>query len=291
MIDVSIKKQLHAANGHFDLKLDLQIEKGNFVSIFGKSGAGKTSFLKILAGLMKPESGEIKVKNQTWFNHQKNIHLPPQKRNIGFVFQDYALFPHMTVKENLIYASNQKNPKMIEELIEVCGLGELVQRKPEFLSGGQKQRVAVARALAQKPDILILDEPLSALDLEMRHELQEYILTLHKKFELTTIMISHDIGEIVKMSDLLIILEKGKIKELGNPKTLLFKSNVSGKFQLTGEILNIEKQDFLTIFTVLSGQEIVKVVGEEEDSNRFKIGDTVLLAAMAFSPLMYSRNQ
>ncbi len=291
MIDVSIKKQLHAANGHFELKLDLQIEKGNFVSILGKSGAGKTSFLKILAGLLKPETGEIKVKNQIWFNEQKSIHLPPQKRNIGFVFQDYALFPNMTVKENLIYASNQKNPKMIEELIEVCGLGELGQRKPEFLSGGQKQRVAVARALAQKPDILILDEPLSALDLEMRHELQEYILTLHKKFELTTIMVSHDIGEIVKMSDLLIILEKGKIKEIGNPKTLLFKSNVSGKFQLTGEILNIEKQDFLTIFTVLSGQEIVKVVGEEEDSNRFKIGDTVLLAAMAFSPLMYSRNQ
>jgi len=291
MIDVSIKKQLHAANGHFDLELDLQIEKGSFVSIFGKSGAGKTSLLKLLAGLMKPESGEIKVKNQTWFNQQKNIHLPPQKRNIGFVFQDYALFPNMTVKENLIYASNQKNPKMIEELIEVSGLGELVQRKPEFLSGGQKQRVAVARALAQKPEILILDEPLSALDSEMRHELQEYILTLHKQFELTTILISHDIGEIVKMSDLLIILEKGKIKEQGNPKTLLFKSNVSGKFQLTGEILNIEKQDFLTIFTVLSGQEIVKVVGEEGDSHRFKIGDTVLLAAMAFSPLMYSRNQ
>lgn len=291
MIDVSIKKQLHAATGHFDLELDLQIEKGSFVSIFGKSGAGKTSFLKLLAGLMKPESGEIKVKDQTWFNHLKNIHLPPQKRNIGFVFQDYALFPNMTVKENLVYASHHKNPKMIEELIEVSGLGELVQRKPEFLSGGQKQRVAVARALAQKPDILILDEPLSALDIEMRHELQEYILTLHKQFELTTILISHDIGEIVKMSDELIIIEKGKIKEKGKPKTLLFKSNVSGKFQLTGEILNIEKQDFLTIFTVLSGQEIVKVVGEEGDSHRFKIGDTVLLAAMAFSPVMYSRNQ
>ncbi|MFD1315513.1 ATP-binding cassette domain-containing protein [Namhaeicola litoreus] len=291
MIELSINKELHAANGHFDLQVELRIEKGNFVSIYGKSGAGKTSLLKVLAGLMPPDSGEINVKNQIWFDAKKKIHLEPQKRNIGFVFQDYALFPNMTVKENLVYASRYGNLSMIEELIEVSDLGELAHRKPEFLSGGQKQRVAVARALAQKPEILILDEPLSALDQEMRQELQDYILLLHKKFDLTTIMISHDIGEIVKMSDVLIVLEKGRIKEMGNPKSLLFKSNVSGKFQLTGKVLNIEKQDFLTIFTVLTGQEIVKVVGEEADSARFKIGDTVLLAAMAFSPLMYSRNQ
>jgi molybdate transport system ATP-binding protein len=291
MIDVSIKKQLHAAKGHFELDVDLHIDQGNFVSIYGKSGAGKTSLLKLLSGLMQPESGQIKVKDQIWFDSKKKINLQPQKRNIGFVFQDYALFPNMTVRDNLVYASNRANPKMIDELIEVSGLGELAQRKPELLSGGQKQRVAVARALAQKPEILILDEPLSALDQEMRHELQEYILLLHKKFELTTIMISHDIGEIVKMSDLLVVIEKGTIKESGSPKTLFFRSNVSGKFQLTGEVLQIEKQNFLTIFTVLAGQEIVKVVGEEADSARFHIGDTVLIAAMAFSPLMYSRNQ
>jgi molybdate transport system ATP-binding protein len=182
------------------LDLDLTIEKGQFVTLFGESGAGKTSTLRMLSGLLKPDSGTITVGNSTWFDSSRGIDLKPQQRKVGYVFQDYALFPNMTVLQNLEYAlqKNQDNGK-IRELLEFAELDELQHRSPETLSGGQKQRVALARALVQRPEILILDEPLSALDLKMRIKLQEYLLKVHKTYNLTTILVSHDIGEIVKL--------------------------------------------------------------------------------------------
>ena len=156
----------------------------------------------MLSGLLRPDSGIIKVGETIWFDGDKNIDLKPQQRKVGYVFQDYALFPNMSVRQNLEYALRKGQDKaIIGELLQFAELNELEQRKPETLSGGQKQRVALARALVQRPEILILDEPLSALDLKMRIKLQEYLLQVHKRYKLTTILVSHDIGEIVKLSD------------------------------------------------------------------------------------------
>ncbi|MDH3323378.1 MAG: ATP-binding cassette domain-containing protein, partial [Flavobacteriaceae bacterium] len=267
MIEISVNKHLQAASGKMLLDVHLEIEKGKLVTLYGKSGAGKTSLLKIIAGLLPADHGKIIVEDIAWLDSQKKIDLPPQKRNIGFVFQEYALFPNMTVKENLLFAwSKGQDKKIISELIEIIDLGDLQNRKPQTLSGGQKQRVALARALVKKPQILMLDEPLSALDHEMRHKLQQYVIEVHKAYELTTILISHDVSEIIKMSDYLLEIDHGKIINKGVPTEVFTQNKGFAKFQLTGEVINIVKQDFIYIITVLIGKDLVKVVADDHEA-------------------------
>ena len=270
------------------LDVKLNIAKEKLVTLYGKSGAGKTSFLKIIAGLLNPDRGFIKVDDNIWLDTDKDLNLRPQKRNIGFVFQEYALFPNMTVKENLIFAmAKDQNKKIIQELIDIVDLGDLQNRKPNTLSGGQKQRVALARALVQKPQILMLDEPLSALDQEMRNKLQQYILEVHKEYKLTTILISHDISEIIKMSDYLIEIDHGKIIDQGLPMEIFTNNKINAKFQFTGEVINMVKQDFIFIITVLIGKDLVKVVADDNEAKRINIGDKVLIASKAFNPIIH----
>ncbi|MEO8111028.1 MAG: ATP-binding cassette domain-containing protein, partial [Ginsengibacter sp.] len=205
----------------------------------------------------------------------------------GFVFQDYALFPNMTVKENLEYALEKGQSKaIVDELVNIIELKDLQQRKPGELSGGQKQRVALARALVRKPNILMLDEPLSALDIKMRSLLQDYILRVHKEFNLTTILVSHDIGEIIKMSDKIFILDEGKITRQGLPIEVFSNKQVSGKFQFAGEIISIDKEDVVYIVTILIGVNIVKIVAVESEIQSMSPGDRVMVASKAFNPLL-----
>ncbi|MDW7693467.1 ATP-binding cassette domain-containing protein [Flammeovirgaceae bacterium SG7u.111] len=286
-IKIDIEKKLGAPSGEMLLRAKLEIQKGSLLTLYGNSGAGKTSLLRMLAGLLHPDAGQISVNDQTWFNSKKRLNLPPQKRGIGFLFQDYALFPNMTVRENLLFALGKKgNKKPIEELIEIMKLGELQNQRPDTLSGGQKQRVALARSLVQKPEILLLDEPLSALDNQMRHTLQQYILQVHREFELTTMLVSHDISEILKMSDSLMELENGEIIKQGSPAKIFGHHEVSGKFQFTGEIVGIEKQDFIYILSILIGKEVVKVVADEAEAQALSLGDKVLVASKAFNPII-----
>ena len=288
MIEISVNKKLQSASGVMLLDIQLEIEKGKLVTLYGKSGAGKTSLLKIIAGLLSVEKGIINVENSTWLNTNRSINLSPQKRNIGFVFQEYALFPNMTVKENLLFAlARNQNKKSINNLIEIIDLGDLQYRKPETLSGGQKQRVALARALVKKPQVLMLDEPLSALDHEMRQKLQEYVLQVHREFNLTTILISHDISEIIKMSDYLFELDHGKIINQGIPTEVFTHNKDFTKFKLTGEVINIVKQDFIYIITVLIGRDLVKVVADDNEANNLNVGDKVLIASKAFNPIIH----
>lgn len=291
MIQLNIQKKLKAASGEMELAINTQIKQGDLVSFYGKSGAGKTTILKILAGLLKPEKGEIIVQGNTWLNTSKKINLKPQKRKVGYVFQDYSLFPNMTVKKNLEFALNKnQDQKIISELIEIVELGDLRNRKPETLSGGQKQRVALARALVQKPSILMLDEPLSALDSEIRYKLQQHILQVHHEFKLTTILISHDISEILRMSDYLFELEAGKIIRQGKPSELFQFQNLNAKFQFTGDLVAIEKQDFLYILTIRIGKDIVKVIADETEGTNLAIGDKILVASKAFNPIIRKIN-
>ncbi len=288
MIKLNIQKTLTAASGKMNLHVKTTIEKYSLVTLYGKSGAGKTSCLRIIAGLLTPDSGSIEVDGKLWTHIDNNINLPPQKRNIGFVFQDYALFPNMTVAENLRFALNKnQDKKIIHELIEIFELGDLQFKKPETLSGGQKQRVALARSLVQKPSILMLDEPLSALDYEIRHKLQHYILQVHKEYKLTTILISHDISEILRMSDKVIELNQGKVVKQGTPDTVFNYKEFSGNIQLTGIVIAIQKQDFLYILTLQIGKDIVKVVANENEGENLFIGDTVILASQAFNPVIH----
>lgn len=291
MIHIKIQKKLTAASGEMLLDIDTHIKKGSLVTLYGKSGVGKTTILRALGGLTKPDKGEIIVNETTWFDSNQKINLKPQKRNVGFVFQDYALFPNMTVKENLEFAleKNQSN-QVISELIELIELGELQNRKPETLSGGQKQRVALARALVKKPSILMLDEPLSALDYEIRFKLQQYILQVHQEFNLTTILISHDISEILRMSDQLIELENGKIIREGKPNEVFNLKEFNAKFQFTGTIIQIEKQDFLFILTVRIGKDLVKIVADESEGSQLAMGDKILVSAKAFNPIIHKIN-
>lgn len=291
MIHIALQKELTAANGAMQLDVNINIEDGQLVTLYGDSGAGKTSILRMIAGLLQTDEGLITVNQKTWLDTKKGICLKPQQRKIGFVFQDYALFPNMTVKENLLFAVEKgQDKKIIKELIDIIELGGLQDRKPENLSGGQKQRVALARALVRKPEILMLDEPLSALDIKMRTKLQDYILKVHKQFNLTTLLISHEIGEVIKMSDTVFSIENGKIIRQGKPIEVFTTKQVSGKFQFSGEIVQIEKEDIIYIVTILIGTNFVKIVAEEDEIKTMTIGDKIIVASKAFNPLLQKIN-
>lgn len=279
MIKIDIRKKLHTSSGHLNLDVNMQIKKNEFVALSGVSGSGKTTLLRILAGL-EDADGEIEVFGQRWQDYKHK--LSPQQRDIGFVFQDYALFANMTVLENLLYVSKDK--ELAHHLLELTELGELKNRYPNSLSGGQKQRVSLCRALMKRPKILLMDEPLSALDAQMRTKLQNDILTLHKEFGTTTIMVSHDPSEMYRLASRVLVLEHGKIIKDGTTKETLLKTSGSQKFSLKGELLDIIKADVIYIGVVAIGQQVVEVVMDEEEAKTFKIGQSVLVSTKAFSP-------
>lgn len=288
MIELKISKTLQASGGEMTLNLSLSIQEGQFVTLYGASGAGKTSTLRMLAGLLTPDTGEINVNGTSWFNANSKVNLKPQRRKIGYVFQDYALFPNMTVVENLEFALGKQTEKsIVNDLISIMELGELKHRKPETLSGGQKQRVALARALVQKPEVLLLDEPLSALDIKIRLKLQDYILKVHKAYNLTTILISHDIGEIHKLSDWVFKIKDGQLEQEGTPSEVFVNQNISGKFKFTGEVLQIQKQDVVCIVSVLIHNDVVQIIAQENEIENLQPGDRVMVASKAFNPVIY----
>jgi molybdate transport system ATP-binding protein len=288
MIEWKIQKHFKGKDEGFMLDCEFKVEKASFVSIYGESGAGKTSLLRIISGLLGPDNGYIRVNNKILFDSEKAIFMAPQDRNIAFVFQEDSLFPNMSVRENIAYAiSKKEHSSWLKELLKMVDLEKYQDRKPESLSGGQKQRVSLARALARRPEILLLDEPLSALDHNSREELQDQILKMHQHLELSTLMVSHDIGEISKMSDKVILMEKGKIMKSGSALSIFSNRRISGKFQFSGEILHIEGADLIYIATVLIGKNIIKVVIEEKEAKELKIGDKVMVVSKAFNPLIY----
>jgi len=287
MIDLRLEKILDAPSGKMNLVFEEKIESGQFVAITGKSGSGKTSILRMIAGLLQADTGHIFVGNHTWYAKDKKILVAPQKRKIAYLFQDYALFPNMTVRQNLEYALDLKQSKeIVDELLQAVELEQMAHRKPQTLSGGQQQRVALARALVRKPDILLLDEPLSALDQEMRSTMQDYILQLHRRYAPTTILVSHDRSEILKLADELIILEDGKVQKRGAPIDVISSAKLGGKFTFMGEVVAIEQQEFLYILTILIGRDLVKVIADQEELEDLEIGNKVVVSSKAFNPIV-----
>lgn len=283
MIDININKMLHGSNGDMPLDIKLKIKKGDFIALSGVSGSGKTTLLRIIAGLENIDSGKIEVENQTWIDSEnKKEFTPIQKRNIGYLFQDYALFPNMSVLKNLLFVKDDKN--LANKLLNMVGLNELKNRMPHSLSGGQKQRIALCRALMNQPQILLLDEPLSALDLTMRKKLQDDIKKFHDEFNMTTIMVSHDPSEIYKLSSKVVVLEHGKITKEGKAKDVLLKTKGSQKFSFEGEILEIYQADILNVAIVSIAEQLVKVVLDSQQADDLKVGDMVMISTKAFSP-------
>ncbi len=293
MIEIDITKKLFSAQGEFTLALQLSIEQGEFISLFGQSGAGKTTLLRCLAGLEKPDGGTIKVNGATWYDSQSSFLLPARFRRAGYMFQDYALFPNMTVRGNLEFAlCPEGDRKRVTELIDLMGLGELQQRKPATLSGGQKQRVALARALAAEPTLLLLDEPFSALDHATRVRLQDEVMRMQRHYGLTTVMVSHDISEVYKLSQRVLVIENGAIARQGSPAEV-FKSGQTGnqsgsggKFSFAGEVLEIETADVVFAVTLLVGNQVVRVIATPDEARNLKQGDRVMLMSKAFNPVL-----
>ena len=279
MIDIDIKKELYGSNGNMLLDVNLHINKNEFIAISGKSGSGKSTLLRVLAGLERAD-GKIVVDDEVWLD--KSISLAPQKRKIGFVFQDYALFSNMTILNNLLFV--KKDMELAKYLLDVTELGELKDRFPDSLSGGQKQRVSLCRALMNRPKLLLMDEPLSALDPAMRLKLQNEIVTLHREFNITTIIVSHDPSEIYRLANRVVVVNLGKIINIGTPKDILLKTSGSQKFSFEGELLDIVRVDVIYIAIVAIGQQIVEIVISKEDKNRLNIGDTIRVSTKAFSP-------
>jgi molybdate transport system ATP-binding protein len=219
-LSVRVSKRV---NG-FRLEVDWQIEN-ELAVLFGYSGAGKSLTLQIIAGLLKPDSGRIAANGEVLFDSQERINLPPQRRSLGYVFQDLALFPHMTVRQNIASGATGlprlARQQRVEEMLETFHLESLADKPPAQISGGQKQRVALARALIRRPQALLLDEPFSALDNPLRREMRKFLKQIHAEFKVPVILVTHDLLEAATLADTLFIYHGGKIVQSGTPQAII----------------------------------------------------------------------
>ena len=240
MIKVDLHKKLKAKPQTFNLEVKFEVEPGSFVAVYGNSGAGKTSLLRLMAGLDKPDKGSVFIDNTCWSASSTKQFIKPQNRNIGFVFQDYALFPNMTVLQNLQYALAPDQDK------------------------------------SRKPKVLFLDEPLSSLDSSLRLKLQKYLIQIHKEFNLTIFMVSHDLSEIFNLADQVIKLDQGKVVEIDTPNEIFkIEHDQDSWMQLTGTILTIDTMN--STAKIASSNTILKLNLTQKDLENIQIGDHVVL--------------
>ncbi len=233
-IDARIKKTYPATRDSPAFVLDLHLEAGDGVTaLLGPSGAGKTLTLNCLAGFAKPEEGRILVRDELYFDAATKVNVPPDRRRCGYIFQDHALFPHMTVRQNLRFAadsarrrSKMQRRRRIQELLDEFELADLDARRPHELSGGQKQRAAIARALASDPKVLLLDEPTRGLDYRLRQSFYEYLRKAKAALDAPVVMVTHDAEECFELADVVFLIEEGKCRQSG-PIAEVFKAPAS----------------------------------------------------------------
>ncbi len=244
MVSVELRGVIKRWDG-FELRVDLSVKDGEFLTLLGPSGCGKTTTLRIIAGLERPDSGEV------LFSGRDVTGLRPYERNIGIVFQDYALFPHMTVFKNIAFGLEMRKlqraeiERKVRWALELVGLSGLENRYPEQLSGGQQQRVALARALVVEPDVLLLDEPLSNLDAKIRERLRSEIRRIQHELGITTIYVTHDQEEAMAISDRIAVMNVGRIEQVGEPLELYYRPRTEfvARFLGMSNILELEAEN------------------------------------------------
>ncbi|WP_080056439.1 ATP-binding cassette domain-containing protein [Spirosoma aerolatum] len=212
MIEIDLTMPRLFTEGPGELKVRIALESGSLTVLTGPSGAGKTTLLRLLAGLEIPHNGRIAVDGRVWLDTQQRVNLPPQKRSIGYVFQDTALFPNMTVQEAILFAAPNGDQDFVNQLIDITGLRAFMNQKPALLSGGQRQRVALARALVRRPHVLLLDEPFAALDSQSSQTLRQVLLELHKLWKTTTLLVSHHTQDTRVLANRLIQIVQGQVE-------------------------------------------------------------------------------
>lgn len=281
MILVNIEKRLNG-DKRISTKLMIPVDS-SWTVIFGPSGAGKSTILRIMAGLDRADKGLIKFGEETWEDTENQIFIPPQKRPVGLLFQDFALFPHMTVENNIIYnlsLSKEEKQKKLRELISLFNLEGLEKRKPSSLSGGEKQKVAIARTVIRMPELLLLDEPLSSLDLPTREKLQKELKKILKKLQIPTIFVTHDRTEAIIMGDRIVVMNDGKVVQMGEVNEVFTKPDnpsvaaiVGMENVLIGEIIErseglvsikVGKCTLVALDTGVVGPEVAVCIRAEE---------------------------
>lgn len=253
----------------------LNVKKGEFLTFLGSSGCGKTTTLRMIAGFEDPTEGSILIGGK----HAE--HLPPNKREVNTVFQNYALFPHLTIRENIAFGLKLQKVKKaeikerVENIIKLVKLEEHADKSPDQLSGGQKQRVAIARAIVNNPKVLLLDEPLGALDLKLRKEMQLELKQLQRELEITFIYVTHDQEEALTMSDRIVVMNKGRIEQVGTAQEIYERPQTKFVAQFIGETNLFEDVEILE----KNGNDYVVAIGSEKvstDSMKdFKPGEKV----------------
>jgi molybdate transport system ATP-binding protein len=230
--------------GGLDLEVALEVRAGECLALAGPSGAGKTSILRVASGLLRPETGRVRCGGETWLDTERGIDVPPERRRCGYVFQEYALFPHLTAWQNVAYPlrrmSRRERRRRAQELLERFGVGRLAVARPRTLSGGERQRVAVARALARRPDVLLLDEPLSALDPRTRAGAARELEAALREVEVPALLVTHDFAEAAQLGDRVGVVDAGRVVQEGTPTELAaaprsaFVADFTGAVVMTG---------------------------------------------------------
>jgi molybdate transport system ATP-binding protein len=226
MIEIDVDTRL----GDFQLRAKFETADG-ITALFGPSGSGKTSLVRIIAGLETPSVGRIRIAGQTLFDNKAGINLAPRQRRVGYVLQDAKLFPHFSVKQNLTYSQwvgGRKSEIGIDTVCQVLAIGHLLERRPVGLSGGERQRVAIGRAILSDPAVLLLDEPLSALDTKLKLEILPFLEDVRDKFTIPIIYISHSVDEVTRLADYLVVMDEGKLTACGAIEEVLGGLDIRG---------------------------------------------------------------
>jgi molybdate transport system ATP-binding protein len=242
VLDVNIKK----SQGAFTVDASFVAQGRGVTALFGRSGAGKTSIINMVAGLVRPDAGRIVVNGKTYFDSEKGVNIRTEKRRLGYIFQDGRLFPHLSIKSNLIYGMRLVPPSKrylkLDQVVELLGITHLLDRRPARLSGGEKQRVAIGRALLTSPDLLLMDEPLASLDGARRAELMPFIATLSREVLIPILYVSHSFDEVLNLADTMVILDAGKVVASGSVEDITSRydlETLTGRIE-TGAVLCME---------------------------------------------------
>lgn len=277
----------------FPLAIDFAAEARGITAIFGPSGAGKTTLINVIAGLIRPDKGRISLAGETLYDSQTKVYLPTRGRRIGYVFQDGRLFPHLKVRDNLLYGWRRRGKPVsvqeIDKVTELLGIGNLLQRRPAGLSGGERQRVALGRALLSGPRLLLLDEPLAALDNTRKEEILPYLESLRDEARVPILVVSHSIEEVTRLADSMVLLNHGKVAACGPVSSIMSRLDLfplTGRFE-AGAVIDcrIVRQDSEFSLTELSFDQGSMIVpglqGEPGDSVRVRIRARDIILALA----------